>query len=760
MLKSILNIFGSTLIFIFLFAGCANKDVARKAYNNGDFEKAYVIWKRWADSGHLDANIHLVNILYKTDNIKDYDKFIELAKQAYYQGKKRAAFLLEDLYIKQGDLQKAFYWMQKGDFNLSSQKDFDNHLYLVRYFLNSFADQKEFLYTFEDIARHNHFAAYSLARFYDDSSNPFYDPKRALYFYKKAYASGNIKAGLKLARLYIFQFNKEKKGLEILTNLVSLGNGEAAYEIGNILYQKMQKKLKTYNNPCITASFQKPDQFYLKKVTLLKLQDFYFQKGIVPWYQKAYRLGYNKAMLRLIKFDVEQKRLGTPKSYSQMSLQEAEKFLLSFSDQKPKLILARLYTTYPELDKTQKAESIYLDYMDQNLTEAEWRLYQFYSKIGAKNYRAKAYLKDLIKREFKPALVIEAYQNLLEGKKIESSRRLLIEEAQKGDLNAISYLYTLYSKGLIENIDMIGLLKKACQSDPLSSSLDLKFADFFLRQNRLLQGATILHFYAQQNNDKAQYKLSQIYKELCKIDLQRYWLSKAKAQNNRAAQIEYASLVFDGFIDEDIKEIKQMLDRYAHEGDIAAANILGDAYAEGKGVDFDPKAAVYYYTLAINDGDSGGYIKIANLYEKININNKYDNNIKNMYFEAILSNVKDAKVQYANFLIKKGEIKKAKELLLNDLNNPKAKVLLYKITGKNYYLHQGSLTNNGRLLLQYASSVAKKSRKKALLYAFRAHLCNTPSSGKLTYDLMRLINDSKTIKQIYEKAKGYPKCKN
>ncbi|BAF69300.1 tetratricopeptide repeat protein [Nitratiruptor sp. SB155-2] len=760
--KSILNIFGSSFLLLLLFAGCANKDVAQKAYRNGDYETAFAIWKRRADAGYLDASIHLANILYKTGKIRDYASFIRLAQQAYNQGNKKAAFLLEDIYIKQGNLQKAFYWMQKGDLTLSSQRDFQNHLYLVRHFLTSFSDQKYFLETFEKIAQNNPLAAYALAKFYNDPTNPFYAPKRALYFYKIAYASGNIDAGLGLARLYAYQYHDEAQALKILGELVAQKNARAAYEIGNIFYQKMQKSLQSYNHPCITTHFQKPDQFYVKKTTLFKLQELYMQKGVAVWYQKAYDMGYKAAMLRLIAFDIDQKRLGTPNSYSKMTPQEAEDFLLSYPDSspKPKLLLARLYTAYPTLGKTELAESIYIDYMDQNLTDAEWKLYQLYRIKGTKNYRAQTYLQDLVQRGFKPALITWAYQNLLANKEKRHSYKILLDAAQKGDVNAISYLYTLQSKGIIKDVPIFELLEKACETDPLNSSIDLQFAAYYLKNNKLTQSATIFQYYAQHNNDKAQFHLAQIYKNLCKVNLQTYWLEKAKMHNNRRAQIEYASLVFDGFIDGNIQETVHMLDTYAQEGDILSANILGDAYAEGKGVDFNPKAAIYYYTLAIKNGDGNGYINIASLYEKINIDHRYDNIIENMYLKAISAHAKNAKVLYAQFLVKKGAIKKAKELLLSDLRNPKAKVLLYKITGKNYYLHQGPLTDNGRLLLQYAASIAKKSRKKALLYAFRAHLCNTPSSGKLTYDLMRFINDSKTIKRIYEKAKRYPRCTN
>jgi len=762
MLRFIIIIFGSILIF----TGCANRDVAQEAYNEGNYQKAYNIWKRWVDAGYFKYDINLINSLNKMGRGQNLEEIKNMALKAYENGAKKAAFVLEDIYIRENNLKTAYEWMQKGDFNLSSLSDFNNHLFLITHYLKNFNEQKKYLEIFENLAeKGNIAAAYTLGKFYADPSNPFYDIRRSVYFYNIAYDGGNDLAGINLARIYLYQLNKEKEGLDILKKIYQRGNGEAAYEIANFLFKKLNNILKKENTPCIDSSFNSTQEFYLKKEILLTTDEMYLKKIIVPWYKKAYKLGYVNSMLKLINLDIEEGNFNKDYTFSGMNLKEAENFLLSLKNNiRAKLLLAKLYENYPQPDKLSQIESIYIDYMEQNATDAYWRLYKYYKKFKPDSPKINSYLEELKLLHFKPAEIEIAYNEILKGKNISQNIEILKKAANNNNLSAISYLFNLKKKGILKNLNPFIYLVKMCEITPINPHLDMKFADYYLNNNNLDKGATILQFYADIGNSNAQYRLSEVYQKICPLSVKRiYWLNKAKSTGNINAIIDYYSLVLNGIIEGDINTAVQILDKYAKAGNAKAAVNLADAYANGIGVKFDPKTAVEYYLLAIKNGDSNVILSLINLYNRINVNDKYDSVIESLYKKAIEYDVKSASIQYASYLIKKGKIKKAKRILLNtDLNKePLARVLLYQITGNKSYLRvTHRLANVGVLLLQHAKDIAKNSKTKALLFAFRAYLCNTPASGKLIYNLMSYINDANVIKKIYEKAKSYPRCKN
>lgn len=751
------------IIFVTIFfSACASKDVARKAYNQGDYNTSNAIWQRWVDVGYLDKNVKIINALEKSGDAVDYKQMEKMALDAYNNGEEQAAFLLENIYISQNNLQKAYLWMQKGDLALSSQKDFENHLYLIKNYLHTFSKQKNYLEKIESFAQNNNLnASYALGKFYAEADNPFLNLKRSRYFYKKAYELGNSDAGLALANLYIYHFNSPNEGIDILQELVQKGNGKAASQIGDYILSKADAVLAQQNTPCIATSFQKPEEFYINTLSLEKTKHMYIKKGVVPWYQKAYELHYIDAKYKLIGLDLKENNFDNSTNFSQMDKQEIESFLNAHQENpKAKSLLATLYSQYPGLGKSNIAESIYFQNMDTNITDAQWKLYNFYKKNKATSSIADEYLQELAENNFPPAITILQYQNILGNKNRNHNFNALLQKAKKGDRQALSYLISLHRQGLIQDIDISKYFEQACKVMPNSRSLNMTISDYYLHNNQFDKGATILHYYAQQNNPQAQYKLAKLYKEHCNEKKMAYWLQEAYKNGNEQADIEYISMIIEGLVKGDSVQAIQKLKNYAKKGNLKAMQRLADSYADGTVVDFNPKIAQQYYQQMIKNGDTSAYLRIAALYSKINDNHQYDKKLENAYLTAIQNNVPHAKIRYASYLIKQENISRAKNILksISADEEPYAKILLSRITGKEFYTQSAKPTNNGYLLLHYAQQEAKHSKKKALLYAFRAHLCNTPSSGKLTINLMRLINNSHTIANIYAQAKSYPQC--
>ena len=107
---------GKILLFIVIaifFNSCANKDIAKKRFEKGDYDRAYKIWEKWADANYADINLKLATMIQKGLVKKSDEEAIQRAKKAYEKGLKRAAKVLLRIYAKQKNYKKALYWLQR-----------------------------------------------------------------------------------------------------------------------------------------------------------------------------------------------------------------------------------------------------------------------------------------------------------------------------------------------------------------------------------------------------------------------------------------------------------------------------------------------------------------------------------------------------------------------------------------------------------------------------------------------------------------------
>jgi len=761
-----LLIFG---VIIALLNACANKDVAQKAYQEGDYAKAETIWKRWADAGYGNANLRLAKMAQK-DEIKVNNNFIvKQAKEAYAKGEKKAAFILEDIYIKQGNYKKALQWMQKGDLQDSSAQDLNNHLFLLLHALSTFTEQQKLLNQLEQLSQNgNYTAAFKLGTFYQNRDSQFFNIEKSLFYYTIAYKQGDQRAGIKIALIYIYTTKQKEKGVKLLKEIAKNGDPKASLFIGKYLYENLPNILQKEDKKCIACSFNKPIDFYIQKLSLQKLYRLYIEKNIVPWYKDAYEKGEIEGMLALLRLDLQDNNFEQKTyNYSGMQLKEAISYLEGFGEKyfKAKMLLAQFYMKYPQLQKEQLAEQIYYEYMDINRTDAQWHLYQYYKNISPNKQQETQLLKNLLTVDFVPAKLEKIYIDILHNQYTQTEYYTLQHLADEENINALSYLASLVSKKIVKDHNLTTpchLYKKICILQPLNTANDLKIANAYLttkNDNNLTKAATIYQFYAQQNNTQAQYALSNIYNILCKKEKRFYWLETAKKLGNKEALYTYDILILEGKSEGNTTKALQHIKKLATTDNLKALKVMGDLYATGKIVEIDPKQALYYYNkLDKFDHTVATLSKIA-LYQRLNIANKNDKKIILLYKELINEGDETIKIKLAKFYMTNLQYNKAKKLLLSlPLKHyPEAKYLLNKLTSNMYYLHDSAQTNKGYLLLLYAQ---RYSKEKALLYTFRAALCNTPNSSKNLYELMRLINDSQTIKTIFEEAKQYPKCTN
>lgn len=767
------TIFKKVLPFlVIIFLGCANLDVAQNSFQKGDYNQSVKIWQKWAKAGYAAYNLKLASLADK-EIIKSDEKFIvKNAVKAYKGGLKKAAFILEKLYYKKGNFKKALFWFERSDLNLTQSFEiYHMDINLITNYINSFEKQLYYIKQMEKLAPENTAAAYSLGVLFENPQTPFYNIDKSLHYFQIAWKKEYIPAGIKMALILIRVKHKTKKGLDLLRNISAKDNGTAAFLIGQYLYKEMDVYMQKINTPCITCKFKTPYEFYKKKVELELFKNKFMWINVVPWFEYAYKRGNIRGKLELISLDIKENnylRLPADKHYSKMDINESLNYLQGlgngFKIFAPKMIFAQLVIKYPVLNKYYLAKHIYMKYMDINKTDALWHLY-LYSKLYDKPEINK-YLRPLVKKRFTPALIENAYLNYLKGKDKNSSLKILRFFAKNNNIKALHYLSSIYSKGIVKDvpkIEVCKLYKKLCKLEsPLNMKLDRRIAGAYLKiinPPEIIKAATIYKFYAEQNDSISQYELANIYKKYNDLNKTVFWLAKSKERGYERAEFLYAKLVLKGIIKGNINKYFKIfvhyVKKYKNPNDLM---FLGDLYIHGDIIDVDPEKAEIYYQMALKEGYYKAYLKLANLYIKIDLNNdNYDVIINNLK-QAVNHNIKSAKIVLANFYIKNRQNNLALKILKTiDLSkNPKGYYLLYKLTGNKIYLKKAVKHNIGSALLTYAQSL--KHNNKALLYIFRASLCNTPRSSDYAYELMKKINNSSVIKQIFNKAKKYPVC--
>lgn len=750
MRNSILLTIGS----IFLLFGCANLDVAQKAYQKGDYNTSVSIYNQWAKRGFPKAQLKLATMANE-GIIKASPKYIiSNALSAYKKGYKKAANIIFYNYYKIGNFKKASYWLKKVIFDTMDLKTCDVYLVFLQKHIDNLKFQRQYLKSIESYAikSKNPKVLYALGKFYEDST--FVNFQKSKRYYKLSFQKGFIPAGIKLGLLYIYKLNKPRKGIKLLQKLSNQDNGTSAYNIALYLLSQMKQELQKLNTPCISFYFKTPKEFFTKKIKAKLFQNIFLKKNVAPWLLYAYKRGYIAGKLKLISLDAKAKNFNKKDNLSGMGLKEAISFLEQLDIFKAKMILAQIYESYPNLHQLSKAKIIYEEYENINKLDAYWHLYQFYKRFY-QNGRAKDYyLNYLVSHNFEPAKIEKAYFDILNKKDIENNMNILQFYSEQKNILALTYLSSIYAIDNKLNDNRLTLHKLCKVSSPLNSSLDMKIAKLYLKENKLIKSATIYQYYAKEFPNAA-YSLSKIYNTLNECKKYLYWLEAAKNNGLKQAELEYAKLILKGKIDGNLSKAVSIIKQYATNNDPISLVFLGNLYKNGIAVKFDPEKAKKYYQKAIELGYSKAYINLAGLYKTLNVSGKYNNKILKIYNTLIrITNDDNIKLEVAQFLFNNNKYKKAlKYIEQNRLYRyDKGKYLYYKLTGKKINLGKTTITSDPRLILLNAKLLQNKDRKKALYYAFISAFYNTNGSSEFIVRQLKFFS-AKTVRKIYKKAK-------
>jgi len=745
------------LVISFFLLGCVNKKVAQQYYKTHNYDKAFEQYYELAKRGFPDASYKISRLIYLNKVKRPPVLERKYALVAYDNGYSDAAIMVADSYFREKDYKKALEWYIKVDFDSFKNSDLKNYLISIEH-LPSVKEKLTYLSPLEEFAKNtkNDKLFYILGDFYL-KSKVFYNPKKAEEYLRKAYELGNYRAGVVLG-IYLIKQDK-KEGFDILKDLV-YEDKMAAYWVGNYLYNKMVQQEKLLNENCITTHFNTPKEFFYKKLTIYKFNDQFTRKNIKKAYLISYNLGYKRAMYKLIRLDIEDNTYELQKkTYSGFDLNSTINYLNSQNDVESKLILAKIYEKYTFLNRYKEAKKIYQWYEKIDKLQAYWHLYQYEKRF--ENYINFDYLNYLVDNKFTPAIVELAYQQILKDEYVDTNKAILEYYAKMDNKLALNYLGSLYAKGILTPKEVsIDFYQKACILEPKPfyiPSEDLKIANYYKDVNNdINKTMTIYYYYAQMENKQAQIVLSKFYKNNKEYKKFTQMLSDLVKRNDEKSLYLYYSSVLMRYIDGDYKKA---LEYFKQQDDIASYILLGDVYANGYYVDFDPDKALEYYKKALKKGYKPALLKMVELYKKINIDGRYNDKIISLLKEAVKAGLTEARYRLAKIYIDLKEYEKAKEVLAPVINTPKAKYLVYLMTGKIPSIENED-TNYGFLLLAKAKNLSYKNPRAALYYAFRAMMCNTPTSSDFAFKLIKRINNAAVIRSIYNKAKEAPICHN
>jgi TPR repeat protein len=764
-------------LFVMMGAGCGYRGSAIApdantttfAYHKGGVRYAYAHDEELARRGFPKARAKIAFLIYRGLVAKPRELMLEYARYAYRHGVKKAAIILADEALKKGEMAKAARYLGDIDPKELSFGEWREYVLVALRLKEPYRSQ--LLGRVEKEAQNNPKAAYGLAWAYEEQG--LFD--KAIRFYEVAFKKGrHIESGVRLGRLYL-ERAQQKKGLYILRRIAKKDDGRAARIVGHHLYERLQERLRRMNTPPISFVFVQPKEFFDKKLRIRRYEERYMEKNVIPWYRLAYERGNIEGMLDLIALDIGRDNLVRGKSFSGFDLEEAIKFLQSLQKSwRARLILAKIYEKYTHLGRVGEAKRIYEEYLAKDKVDAYWHLYQYAKRFEPAN--VDKYLDYLVGIRFVPAMIEKAYLELLERKNIGQNHKILRYYADAGHIVAMRYLASIYTKKIIPGVDPIQgcrLLKKIAAIDyPLNTKLDLKIADCYLRiypKRDILRPATIMKFYALLGRPEAKYALAKLYKDYFEDYkmVQRY-LRAAKDDGYKDAVVEYYRLVMRGDIEGDIKEAIAFLEKEAAKTPLYYL-LLAEAYWRGYPLDIDLDRAVFYYKEAIRNGSLEAYYHLARLYGLYDIAGEYKDRIVGLLGRLIQKSrdhlAREARYYLAAYHEKLGEFEQAKEVLLEVLRlwprDPKARMMLYRLTGDERYLsHQKRKESDfGPLLVAKAKSLKDRHPSRALFLAFRAMLCRTPQAHKVAYKIiLHHFTSPKRIYSIYQQAKRSRPC--
>ncbi len=640
---------GNVILASLVLSGCADLTVAKKAYEQENYELAQENYQELAKRGFPEAYKGMGNLTLH-NNLQEKQTSLDYYIKAYNSGYKNAAIDISDELVTMQREKEAYLWLTK----LQESENYLVKYKLAKMHINGIGTDQNIdrgLKELNELANNNYHPAHVyLGDTYHKGVYVSFSDEDALMHYEKAYLLGNEYAKLKAADIYA-QNNSSLynriKAQKLYEEYARLGNGYASYKIAKLYSDTVEKAVPWYKKSAI-QNYPQGILMY----ALLELEGKYIiqdRENAIKTIELLSQNGFNNASYELgkIYFNGTYVNKNDAKALKYFSLAKIQGYEMAT------IAIANVYAQYnASIRDDIKAENIYTENL--HFDETRYFLGKFYEQRGFINKATKQY-------EMTEISNLHAKFSIAKLElKAKTSLDSITKLAGLGYTPATLYLANIY-KDLHPNLSLKLYELAVKQGD---KNAKLKIADMLSDKESSLynpsEAQSIYLSYANRHHTSGMQKLANFLEQQQNTitNISYTWYAKAAEAGSLHSKLRIADMKRDGeYLD---YNIQSAINDYKSLVNYPYAKVnLGDIYLEGYGVEFNAKLAIFYYEEAYSLGLDEAELRIADiLYNGYGV--EIDpNKAKVIYEKHALNNNKKASYALASIYEKEKNREKA-----------------------------------------------------------------------------------------------------
>ncbi len=450
-----------------LIMSCGSLNRAKYYMSEEQYLLAYKELKPLVDREFPEA-YYLTGLIILNGYISSYDEkqAIEMLKKAYFLGHKKAAYVLSDIYIRDGHLDD----IERKELEELAMEIPDIYIHLARFFYNRGDYESALSYYLKAYSRGLIEAYIGLAKVYLKKGNE----ERALIYLKQAYRSGEKRAALILGRI------SERKALTYESRGCFILKASDPEEYFNLVYKHNKRKLDLYSKALewyskVTDDLEAKYRYLrilwkLENVMCDKYREIldFAKLGVKPAINDTIKLFYKERRCDGVNIDFNEIEMVLKEVHSEIKAEVD----VSEGDDRQKV---------SELYHLEDSFEIMKEKCLRGDADAELDIAKYYMEKNIKKDLSVAVLVYHAKVRNIPKAMVSLYKVYLENNKEREAINIIKKAIDMGYTPAkIEYAKYLLSKGELEqSLDLLTTVEGNCNSYILIGNIYMgKYGDY------------------------------------------------------------------------------------------------------------------------------------------------------------------------------------------------------------------------------------------------------------------------------------------